>query len=257
MPAKGLSVGVETEENSLVDKGVLLLSVWSLLDLLASGADNRLDFVAVDQASDVGVGDLGRGQNVVLLVGGNLVKGAEDFIKKTKGGLSPDNEAADVTTRGQLKEVEPAHVDEFNTGKIAESLHDALILAINNERAASLTVAAVAELSLSSTELARVGDLDDIRVSLEGLEEGDSLLCLGEGFNGRLDNKRNLLNLLDAVAAGENKGGKGRSSEGRHNSETALVLVNFDVPLAPGFGRGEHTTTTAHVTEGSLARIKR
>ena len=59
MPANGLGVRVETEEDGLVDKGVLLLCPGTFLDFLASRADNGLDLVAVDQASNVWVGDLG------------------------------------------------------------------------------------------------------------------------------------------------------------------------------------------------------
>ena len=56
------------------------------------------------------------------------------------------------------------------------------------------------------------------------------------------------------MTAGEKERWESGGSKGRDNGETALVLVDLDVPLAPGLGRGEHTTTTAHVTEGSLAR---
>ena len=59
MPANGLGVRVKTEEDSLVDQGVLLLCPGTFLDFLASRADNGLDLVAVDQASNVWVGDLG------------------------------------------------------------------------------------------------------------------------------------------------------------------------------------------------------
>jgi hypothetical protein len=59
LPANGLGVRVETEEDSLVDKGVLLLCPGTFLDFLASRANNRLDLITVDQASDIRVGDLG------------------------------------------------------------------------------------------------------------------------------------------------------------------------------------------------------
>jgi len=59
LSANGLGVRVETEENSLVDKGVLLLCPGTFLNFLASGANNGLDLVAVDQASNIWVGDLG------------------------------------------------------------------------------------------------------------------------------------------------------------------------------------------------------
>ena len=55
-----LGVRVEAEENALVDKGVLVLRPGALLDLRVGGTDNGLDLVAVDDASDIGVGNLCR-----------------------------------------------------------------------------------------------------------------------------------------------------------------------------------------------------
>lgn len=62
LPANGLGVGVETEEDALVDQWVLMLSPWTLGDLGVGRSDNGLDHSAVDDASDIGVGDLGSGK---------------------------------------------------------------------------------------------------------------------------------------------------------------------------------------------------
>lgn len=62
MSAKRLGVRVQTEENGLIDEGVLLLRPGALLDLLPSRSNNGLDLVAVDQTGNVGVGDLGGGE---------------------------------------------------------------------------------------------------------------------------------------------------------------------------------------------------
>jgi hypothetical protein len=90
---------------------------------------------------------------------------------------------------------------------------------------------------------------------MEALEESDGLLCLGKSLRGVLNNKRNFLDLLDAVATGKDQGRQGGGSEGGDNGEAALVLVHLDVPLAPGFGGCKHTTSTAHVTKGGLKKI--
>ena len=65
LPADGLRVGVEAEENTLVDKWVLVLRPGALLVLRVGGADDRLDLVAVDETGDIGVGDLRRRKTVV------------------------------------------------------------------------------------------------------------------------------------------------------------------------------------------------
>jgi len=52
------------------------------------------------------------------------------------------------------------------------------------------------------------------------------------------------------VAAAHEEGGKAGGSKGRNDGEALLVEVDLAVPAAVGLGGGEHTTTTAHVTEG-------
>ena len=190
--------------------------------------------------------------HVVLLVDGRLVKGTEDLVKEGEGTLGPDDEAAEVTTGRELEEVESPDVDELNTRDVAERLDDALVLVIDDKRAAALAVTAVPELALARTELAGVGHLDNVRVRLEALEESDSLLGLGERLGLAGDDEGDLLDLLDAVATGQDERRESGRSEGGDDGEAALVLVHLDVPLAPGLGRREHATTTAHVTERGL-----
>ncbi len=193
--------------------------------------------------------------HVVLLEGRRLVEGAENFVEKCERTLSPDHKATKVTTRGELEDVQSADVDELNTRKVAERLDDTLVLVVDNEGTTALAVTAVPQFALTGAELARVRDLDDVGIRLEGLEECDSLLGLGERLGLVSDDKGHLLDLLDTVATGKDKRGKRRSSERRNYSEAALVLVDLDMPLTPGLGGREHATTTAHVTEGSLRNV--
>ena len=65
LPAESLGVGVEAEENTLVDEGVLVLRPGALLVLRVCGANDRLNLVAVDETGDIGVGDLRRRKAVV------------------------------------------------------------------------------------------------------------------------------------------------------------------------------------------------
>ena len=62
LPANSLGVGVEAEEDALVYQRVLVLSPWALGDLGVGRSDNGLDHGAVDDPSDIGVGDLGSGE---------------------------------------------------------------------------------------------------------------------------------------------------------------------------------------------------
>jgi len=103
LPAQGLGVRVETEKNGLVDERVLLLSPGAFLDFLASGSDNRLDFITVDQTSNVRVGDLSSREDVIFLVERGFLKGSKDLVEKSESTLSPDDESAKMATRGELK----------------------------------------------------------------------------------------------------------------------------------------------------------
>ena len=92
--------------------------------------------------------------HVILLVGGWAVKGSKDLVKESKGTLCPDNEAAQMTTRGKLEEIESLYAGKLDTREVAERLYDALVFTVDDERAAALAVATVAHLSLSGAECA-------------------------------------------------------------------------------------------------------
>ena len=83
-----------------------MLGPWATGDLGVGRADDRLDFRAVDEARDIRVGDLGRWEEVVLLLDRNLIESTEDFIKTRESALSPDDETTNVSTRSKLEEIE-------------------------------------------------------------------------------------------------------------------------------------------------------
>ena len=62
LPADGLRVRVEAEQDGLVDERVLVLCPGALLDLSVGRSDNGLDLIRVDETGDVGVGDLSGGE---------------------------------------------------------------------------------------------------------------------------------------------------------------------------------------------------
>jgi len=192
--------------------------------------------------------------HVVLLERRCLLESTENLVEETESTLSPDNKTANVTARSKLKEVKSPHVDELNTGQVAECFDDTLVLIIHDKRTAALAMSAVSHLTLTRTDLARVGDLDNIPVCMERFEEGNSLFCFRERFGGIGDNEGNFINLLNAVAASKDERRESRGGKGRDDSEAALVLVHLDMPFTPGLGRSEHTSSTAHVTESTLGQ---
>lgn len=185
-----------------------------------------------------------------------------------------------MATGGELEEVEGEDGRGLDTGDVAEGLDEVLAVGlgvVDNQGSAALAEAAVTELTLTSAHLAGLLDLDEIGTGTDSLEEGDGGLGLVQGLNGLgLNDEGNLGDVGDTVTAGEEQSGGGRSSQSGGGSETTvngrfissfafsrrsirsigfnIPLANVDllVPLAPDLGRGEHTTGTTLVTEGSL-----
>jgi hypothetical protein len=59
------------------------------------------------------------------------------LIKQAEDTLSPDNEAAKMATRSELKEIQSPHVDKLDAGQVAESLDNAVILVVDYKRTAA------------------------------------------------------------------------------------------------------------------------
>jgi hypothetical protein len=249
---ENLGIGVKTVHDTLVLERVLLLSERTLVVLVTGGTDNGLDFIRVDETSNIGVGHDVVGQDVILLQSSRSFVGTVKFIKESNSRLSPDDETTEVSTRSELEEVEATDVDELKTGQVTESLDETVVFVVDDKGTTTLLVATVTELTLTSTELTRVGNLDNISISVDRLQQSNGFLGLGELFNRVRKNKRNFFNLFDTVTTGQNQRGKSRSSQSGSSGETLLVQVGLDIPLSPGLGRSEHTTTTTHVTESGL-----
>lgn len=239
----GGGVGVELLEGLDVVEGVLLAEEAAVGAL--GGVDHGLDLVGVDDTGEVGVDHGGRGDALAVLT--------VDGVEGLEGGLGPDAEAAHVSTGGELEEVEAVDVAELDAGEVAEGLLDTVVVGVDDQRTTTEGVAAVAHLALAGTDLLGIGGLLDIG---EGTNRGEDVLggrgLLG-GLNGVVEDKGDLGDLVDAVSTGHDEGGDSGGGEGRGDGVTLLGGVDLLMPLAPGLGGVEHTSTAAHVAEGTLS----
>lgn len=225
-------VGVEAQQDLLVLERVLLLHVATLRPGLALGrTQDALDFGGVDQTGEVGLGnDVGR-QEEVLLQGRGLGGGAVDLVEGLEGGGRPDDEPAEVTTRGELQQVQGVDGGGLNTGDVAETLDELLAVdlgVVDDEGSAALAVAAATELALTGAELLGALDLLQVGAGTDGLQQTESGGGLGGGSTlegGGVDNERNLGDGRDLVTTGEQEGGDGRSSQSRGGSESPGILL--------------------------------
>lgn len=239
---------------------VLLLDSGALgAGLALGGADDGLDLRGVDETSNIGLGDDGGWEEEVLLEGGWGGGGSVDGVQSLEGSGGPDNETSEMSTWGELEEVQGEDGGGLDTGDVAESKGKLLSInlwVVDDQWAATLAVTAATELALSGTELAGSLDLGDLWTSTNGVEESDGSGSAGNGGTGedlRVDDQWDLWDLGDLVSTGHQEGWDRGSSQGRGSSETLLSKVDLLVPLAPDLSWGEHATRAAHVTESGLS----
>lgn len=219
-------VGVQAQHNLLVLKGVLLLYTGALgLGLALGRVQDALDFGAVDQTGKVGLGDNVGGQKEVLLEGRGFGGGAVDLVQSLEASGGPDDETAEVTTGGQLQQVQGVDGGGLDTDDVAEALDQLLAInlgVVDDKRATALAVAAASELALAGAQLLGALDLLDIGTGTNGLQETESSGSLGSGSgleSGGVDDQGDLGNGHDLVAAGEEERGDGGGSQSGGSSE--------------------------------------
>lgn len=251
LSGESLSVWVQSQENLLVLEWVLLQNVGTLLSWLTSWSNNSLDFRRVDDSGNIRVGQDVGWQGVARLGGGNSL-GTPDGVQLGESRLGPDDESTNVSTWGQLQQTKGGDVSSLDTWDVSEGLDQTVVLTVDNQWTTSLDVTSASELTLTSSELLGLDDLDNVGVSTNSLQDSNSLLGLGDLLNVRGDNQWDLWNLLNSVTSGQNERSNSRSSNSRGSSVSLLVLVHLNVPFSPGLGWSKHTTTTTHVTESSL-----
>ena len=77
-------------------------------------------------------------------------------VQFLEGGLGPDTEAPDVTTRGYLQQIKMGNVNERDARYVTEGASDAVVLVIDDERSTPLDAATIPHLTLAGTEPTRV-----------------------------------------------------------------------------------------------------
>jgi len=248
----GGSSRVKSDSSSSVSERVQLGS--GLAVGLSGNVDSVLDFLRVDESVDIGVGHDGSWESVVDLGLRLLGLSSVDRVQLLKSISGPDDESSEVSSWGELKNIESVNIAEFNSWQVSQSLdHGAVICVVNNQRSSSLSVSSVSGFSLTVSKGHGLNNLLNIGVSIEGLEESNSLGGFVDSVNGLVvNNQRNFRNIINVVSSGHNQSGNSRSSNGRNHSVSLLVDVNSSVPSSPGLGWGEHSSLSAHVSKSSL-----
>lgn len=249
--ASGLCCRVELEKSAQVAEGVLLER--STRAGFLGWKNNALHFVAIDEAGQIRVGHDVTGQFVALLNCGCGFCGAKNIIQTGESGLGPDDEATEVTSWGQLQQVETIHRGDFDPGNVTESAGDLGSATINDQGTAASDVSSVTHLALTAAEVFGGTGLFNIVNGADLGEKLDGGFGLGDAFCSIVDDKRDFRDVFDAVSPCQKESRKGGGCESRDHGVAFLVDVDFAVPSAPSLGGGEHMTAANHVSECGLA----
>lgn len=250
--SEGLGIRIQLDHGSEVVEWVLVLGeALSLEDLFS---ERRLDFIRVDDSSEIWVGNDGSWEDVVRLDLRSGFVASEDGVELLEGILGPDDESSQMTSWGELQEIESVNRGGFNSWKISEGLGDGGFIVVNNEWSSSLSVSSVSHFSLSSSDVVRSLSLFNISVGSQSFQESNSLGGLVNSVDGLVvNNQRNFWNSFDSVSSGQNQRRNSSSSDGGSYSVSLFSGVDLSVPSSPGLSWSEHSSSSAHVSKSSLA----
>jgi hypothetical protein len=242
--------GVESVHEDSVGQGVLLGGVGSNGGL--GSAELSLDLVGVDDSSEVSAVHHVSVEDVSTLLNVGSSPVSEDAVEGLEGLTGPDNESAEVTTRGELEEVKSVDIDEVNAWEVSSgSLDGIVLLSVDDQRTLSENVSGVSHLALANSDSLGLAGLLEVLTStevLEGSKEGLGGVDV-EGVN----DEGELGSSEDSVSTGEDQRSDGGGGNGSSDGVSLLVGVDLSVPSSVGLEGSEHSTLSALVTEGTLA----
>jgi hypothetical protein len=128
-----------------------------------------------------------------------------------------------------------------------------VLISVNDEGTSSELISSVSDLSLTSSDGLGVNNLEDIIVSTDCLEEGNSLLGLFDFLEGIIEDVRELLNVRDSVSSSKNERDNSGGSESGGDGVSLLLGIDSSVDSSVGLKRSEHSSLSALVTKGGLA----
>lgn len=246
-------VGVQSFHSSGVLQWVLLLLGVDGL-VLFSVSDGGLDGIGVDDLGNVGVGEGGSVQVVAALFLASDSVRAEDLVKSSESGFTPDDESAEVTTGGELLKVKSVDVADFNTGDVSDGSDEGDVFVVVNEKGtSSKAVSLVSELTLTSSDGLGVGNSFNIFVGTESLQQSNGVSGLFNTFDLIFEDQRKVGDVGDSVASSHDEGSNSGSSKSSSNGVSLLLDVDLSVPSSPGLKGSEHSTLSAGVGEGTLS----
>jgi hypothetical protein len=195
--------GVKSVHENAIGKRVLLGATLNSGRDLGS-AELGLDLVGVDDSGEVSAVHDVAVEDIATLFDVSSAVVAEDTVECLEGILGPDDEATEVTTRGELEEVKSVNVDEVNTGEVSGGSLDALVLlTVDDQGASAENVSGVSQLTVASSDFLGISGSLDVFTSTNVLEGGEEGLG-GVNVEG-VNNEGKLGDIQDFVTSGKNE----------------------------------------------------
>jgi hypothetical protein len=145
-----LGVGVKLLHKGLVLQGVLVGAAL-LKRVNSSVAEFALNLIRVDNSSQVSASHQVSIKGVATLFDTLLTVGTEDAVELLEGTLGEDDKATEVTTRGELEEVESMDAAGVDTGEVTGGLLNLGLVIVNNKGSLGHLEARVSHLVETST----------------------------------------------------------------------------------------------------------
>jgi len=241
---------IESLHDGLVGQWVLLVLVVSS-NALSNLSQLGLNLIGVNDSGDISAVHHWSIQSVSLLLLGDVGWGSEDRVEGLESVLGEDDESSEVTSWGELEDIESIHVASVNTWQVSGGLlHTEGVVSVDEEWTLSHDVSRVSVFSSSLSDLLGLSDLGEIVTSsevLEGLEDG-----LGVWKSKVVNDKWELWDSIDVMTSSHDEWGASGGSEGGGNGMSSLSDVGLCVPFSPDLKWSEHSSLSAHVTESGL-----
>ena len=177
------------------------------------------------------------------------VNGIESF----EGIFSENQESANMSAWGESENVQVVDVEDLDTWDVSKGSDDTVVLSVDDGWSKFLNVFSVSRFTSAGSHSSGGVDSFDIVPSAELLQKIDCLFCFFVFLSSVADDQWDFWNFVDFVAFSHDQSWYSSGGDGGAHGVPLLGDVDLPVPPPPGLGGGKHATSTAHVTEGSLA----
>jgi len=156
--ASSLGVRVESLHEGPVFEGVLVGGLSSKRGG-ADSAEFALDLVRIDDSGEISASHHASVELIATLFNTLLSVGSKDLVEVGEGILGEDDESAEVTTGGKLKQVQSVDAASIDSREVSGgSLEEGVLVSVNKEGTLSQHEARVSHLVLTSTGASALTD---------------------------------------------------------------------------------------------------